>query len=34
MEWLIITLGTCGVLGLLFAFWLHTKSGRKWLDAL
>lgn len=34
MEWLIITLGVSGVCGLIFAIWLHTKSGRKWHDAL
>lgn len=34
MTALIITFSVCSVCGLAFAIWLHTKKGRKWLDAL
>lgn len=34
MESLAFTFTVLFVLGLAFAIWLHTKSGKKWLSSL
>jgi hypothetical protein len=34
LDGLIIVLGGTGIVAILFAIWLHTKSGEKWLKSL
>lgn len=34
MEGLIIILGGSGALALVFAIWLNTRKGKKWLASL
>ena len=34
LEGLIIVFGGTSIIAILFAIWLHTKSGEKWLKSL
>jgi hypothetical protein len=34
LDGLIFVLGGSAAMGILFAIWLHTKSGQKWLKSL